>query len=230
MSARRDVQLSMVDGMERPVGPILPSVFQGTNADLMAAVAPLYLTGSVLDVTYGNGDTAGGWWRRFTPEPFTFHDLDLDGVDFRCLPHIDGEFSAVCFDPPYVPAGGGPTNPAADGFRTRFGLEWGEGYRSSDALDALIAGGLAECCRVSSDFVLVKCMEFVSSGRFRDMPTRIINWAAELGMGLHDRIVHHTGPGPGNAGIKTVLRARRHHSYLLVFVPSSAARLTQGES
>ena len=51
---KRDVQLSMVDGMERPLGPVLQSVFTGTNAELMRAVAPLYLTGSVLDVDL--------WW------------------------------------------------------------------------------------------------------------------------------------------------------------------------
>jgi hypothetical protein len=51
----RPVQLSIVEGMERPVGPIPASVQTGTNSDLIAAIAPLYLTGSVLNVTYGEG-------------------------------------------------------------------------------------------------------------------------------------------------------------------------------
>jgi hypothetical protein len=48
---------------DKPVGPILPSVFTGTNADLIAAVAPFYLRGHVLDCTYGKGK----WWNRFRP-------------------------------------------------------------------------------------------------------------------------------------------------------------------
>lgn len=41
----RPVQLGLVDGADKAVGPMLTSVVFGTNADLMAAVAPLYLTG-----------------------------------------------------------------------------------------------------------------------------------------------------------------------------------------
>lgn len=210
----RPVQTSLIEGMERPVGKIPGSVQTGTNADLIATIAPLYLTGSVLDVTYGEG----GWWKRFTPDPFTFHDLHkVDGVDFRALPHEDRSFDAVCFDPPYVPAGGGPTNPSASQFRNRFGLDWGSGYRSEAVLNDLIADGFRECVRVTRAFVLVKCMEFVSSQRFHDMPTDLTIKARALNLTLRDRIVHNTGPGPGGHNIYDVLRCRRHHSYLLVF-------------
>lgn len=226
MSVTRPVQTSLIEGLERPVGPVLTSVFSGSNSDLMEAVAPLYLTGSVLDVTYGNGDTAGGWWKRVTPDPFTFHDLALDGVDFRALPHGAGEFDTVCFDPPYVPAGGGPSNQSADGFRNRFGLDWGDGYRSEAVLGDLIRDGLAECARVARAFVLVKCMEFVSSGQFRDMPTEVTSMARDLGWAKHDVIVHNTGSGPGGHNIWTVKRARRAHSYLLVFAPAGARETT----
>jgi hypothetical protein len=224
MSKVRHVQMSAFPDLQpdKPIGTILPSVFVGTNADLMAAVAPFYLTGSVLDVTYGNGDTAGGWWRRFTPDPFTFHDLALDGIDFRALPHSAGEFDTVCFDPPYVPAGGGPSNTSADGFRERFGLDWGDGYRSESTLAELINAGLTECARVARAYVLVKCMEFVSSSRFHDMPVDIATWANAAGLAKHDTIVHHTGPGPGGHNIFDPKRARRHHSYLLVFTKGTS--------
>jgi hypothetical protein len=219
VTVERDVQLALVDGMERPAGPILRSVFQGSNSDLMAAVAPLYLAGSVLDVTYGNGPTAGGWWKRYRPDPFTFHDIALDGVDFRDLPHADGEFDTVCYDPPYIPAGGAATSAkVASSFRTTFGLTAG---RTASALDALVADGLAECGRVAGRFLLVKCMEFVGSNTFCDMPTDITNMARTLGWVKHDQIVHHTGPGPGGHNIFHVKRARRAHSYLLVFTKES---------
>lgn len=216
----RPVQLSMVEGLERPVGPILKSVFTGQlNADLMAAVAPLYLSGSVLDVTYGQGK----WWDRFTPDPFTFHDLALDGVDFRHLPHPDRSFDTVCFDPPYIPAGGEATSEQVDRrFRSSFGLTAG---RTATELDALIFDGLEECARVARQYLLVKCMEFVGSAAFRDMPTEItMALASGLGFVKHDQIVHFTGPGPGGHNIFTVKRARRVHSYLLVFVRRELAK------
>ncbi len=213
LKAERDVQLSLIEGMDRPVGPILLSVFtRQHNADLIAAVAPLYLTGSVLDPTYGDGM----WWTQFTPSPFTFHDLKVDGVDFTALPHPDQTFDTVVYDPPYVPAGGAATSEQVGRrFREGFGLTAG---RTAAEFDLMVMAGLAECCRVSRRFVLVKCMEFVGSGAFRDMPTDITNRAVELGFVVHDRIVHFAGSGPGGHNIFTVKRARRVHSYLLVFI------------
>lgn len=214
MTVTRDVQLSIIEGMDRPVGRILPSVFSGSNADLMAAVAPLYLTGSVLDVTYGEGK----WWDRFTPDPFTFHDLHkVDGVDFRHLPEADGSVNTVCFDPPYV-LSGGPSSPAMQGseMQNAYGIGFQNGMSGWPALLDLVTAGLTESCRVADRFVLVKCMEFVQA-TFRDMPTEVINHAASLGWQLHDRIVHHTGTGPGGHNIFDVKRARRAHSYLIVF-------------
>lgn len=213
MTVTRPVQTSFMEGMDRPVGPILPSVFHGSNADLMVAVAPLYLSGSVLDMAYGEGK----WWRRFTPDPFTAHDLKTDGVDFTALPHPNGSFDAVCFDPPYVLSGG--TSSAAGnvgGFQNAYGIGLQNGITGWAGLVDLVTAGLTEACRVSRGFVLVKCMEFVQD-RFRDMPTLVTNHAAGLGCPLHDRIVHHTGSGPGGHNIFDVKRARRTHSYLLVF-------------
>lgn len=218
---RRDVQLSMVDGMARPVGPVLLSVFAGTNAELVRAVAPLYLAGSVLDVTYG----AGKWWDAYRPDPFTFHDLAFDGVDFRDLPHDAGAFDAVTFDPPYVLSGGASSPRLGPAFQDRYGI--GErnypvavGANGRARLFALILDGLAESCRVARSWVLVKCMEYAQGGGFHDVPTMVTNRAAELGWVKHDQIVHNTGTGPGGHNIFTVRRARRAHSYLLVFAKS----------
>ncbi len=209
MTVARPVQTSLIKGMERPVGPILPSVFKGSNADLMAAVAPLYLSGSVLDVTYGEGK----WWARFTPDPFTAHDkFKLDGVDFTALPEASGSVATVCFDPPYTISGGIESSTAGD-FLDNYGI----GDRSGADFYLLIGGGLSECCRVAREFVLVKCMEFAQGGKFHDVPTLITTMAASLGWSKHDQIVHHTGPGPGSHNIWDIKRARRHHSYLLVF-------------
>lgn len=218
MSAR-DVQLALVDGMERNVGPVLGSVFTGRrNADLIAAVAPIYLTGSVLDTTYGEGK----WWDRYRPDNFTFGDLKT-GVDFTALPYPDASFDTVCFDPPYVPAGGVRTTGQTEAerrYRDSFGLE----PRSLAELDELIAAGLAECARVTRRFLLVKCMDFVTGGRFVLGHHTVTDRAIELGLQPHDLIVHAAGTGPGGHNITEVKRARRAHSYLLVFTPSRSSR------
>lgn len=228
MTAARDVQTSMFPDLvpDRPQGYIVPSVFTGTNADLMAAIAPMYLDGSVLDVTYGEGK----WWDRFTPDPFTYHDLHkVDGVDFRALPHDDNTFDTVCFDPPYVLSGGESTGKlagrkAGDGFQDRFGIGISRlGHNRTSAFDCLLRDGLAESARVTRRWLLVKCMDFAQGGGltdFKDVPYLMRRWAEDLvdiDLRTHDVIVHHTGSGPGGHNIFTPKRARRHHSYLLVF-------------
>lgn len=212
MNTTRHVEMSLFPDIQpdKPVGKILGSVFEGSNADLMAAIAPFYLTGSVMDCTFGEG----AWWTRFKPEQFVAHDLHkVDGVDFTNLPEADNTYDTVCFDPPYTLSGGISSSTVHDGkFLDRYGI----GEISSTSFYDMIRAGLHESARVSRGFVLVKCMEF-ASGKFHDMPVTIANWATEAGLVKHDTIVHHTGHGPGGHNIFTPKRARRHHSYLLVF-------------
>ncbi len=233
MSVTRAVQASMFPDIQpdKPTGKILPSVFQGTNADLMAAVAPYYLTGSVCDLTYGEGK----WWDRFTPDPFTAHDkYKLDGVDFTDLPETDNTYDTVCFDPPYVISGTHSSDRLGDEFQNRYGiglhnikLARGDTAGTS-AFEEMIVAGLSEAVRVSRDWVLMKCMEFSQGSHvqpwrsFHDIPHLATVTALELGCWKHDQIVHHTGSGPGGHNIFEAKRARRHHSYLLVFRKATA--------
>ena len=216
MTKLRHVQLSAFTDLQpdKPIGYILPSVFRGTNADLMAAVAPYYLTGSVCDLTYGEGK----WWVRFKPDPFVAHDkYKLDGVDFTALPEADNTYDTVCFDPPYAQSGGASSASIADPtFQRRYGIGAQPGAKGSGTLDDLIASGCREACRVSRGWVLVKCMEFADSS-FHDIPHLVTVEARACGFVKHDLIVHHTGSGPGGHNIFDPKRARRHHSYLLVF-------------
>lgn len=214
----RPVELSMFPDVapDRPRGPILGSVQGGTNADIIATVAPIYLAGrSVLDVTYGRGL----WWKRYLPDEFTCHDLDPakgDGVDFRALPEADSSVDVVCFDPPYIPQGGDTTS-TEQGFIQSFGLR----STSRAALWQLMDDGLAECARVAREFVLMKCCDFTNGGAFHLGHVKAIELAARHGLAVHDLIVHHTGSGPGGHNIVRPIRARRHHSYLLVFGATS---------
>lgn len=237
MSTARAVEQSLFPDMapDRPVGPILPSVFTGSNADLMLAVAPYYLTGSVLDVTYGEG----AWWTRYTPTDFTAHDLmKLDGVDFRALPEADDSIDTVCYDPPYVISGTHSSERLGDEFQNRYGIGlhnlpvMQNTAGGTSAFEALIIGGLLESLRVARRWVLVKCMEFsqgnhVPAARsFHDIPHLVTSTALAAGWLKHDQIVHHTGSGPGGHNIFEPKRARRHHSYLIVFTPDRKPRVT----
>lgn len=213
MSTTRAVKQSLFPDMqpEKAIGPILPSVFVGSNAEMIRAAAPLYLQGSVMDCTYGEGK----WWESYRPAVFVGHDLKTDGVDFTALPELDDTYDAVTFDPPYIPQGG--TKDAAIGarFRTGFGLV----QRSESGLWTLIEAGLTECARVVKPmgFVLVKCTDYVNGGSLTFGHVKAMEIADRVGLACHDLIVHHTGSGPGGHNIFIPKRARRHHSYLLVF-------------
>lgn len=208
---QRPLQFALFEGGAKAVGPLVGSVVSGVNADLIAAVAPLYLTGTVLDVTYGRGM----WWRRWRPETLGIHDIALDGVDFRDLPHPDSSWDTVCFDPPYVPRHGADRGiPQRDvDFRARYGLTES---RSSAELEALISAGLEECARVARRWLLVKCCDYVNGRQLHLGHVRVLDLAARLGLRVHDLLILNSGSGPGGGQIVTPLRARRAHSYLVV--------------
>jgi hypothetical protein len=199
---------------DKAAGPIVPSVFVGTNADLVHAVAPMYLTGSVMDCTYGEGK----WWTRYRPADLVAHDFyKLDGVSFTALPEPDGTYDAVVFDPPYIPQGGVDKSTRREAsFLGRFGIDQS---RSEDELWSMIGAGLADTSRVlkRSGYLLVKCMDYVNGGGLTLGHRRVLDAADDLQLHCHDLIIHHTGSGPGGHNIFTPKRARRHHSYLLVF-------------
>jgi hypothetical protein len=223
----RPIQTSLLPDLvpDKPVGPIVPSVFVGDNADLISAVAPLYLTGSVVDLTYGEG----AWWKRFQPDPFVAHDkYKLDGVDFTDLPEDDDTYDTACYDPPYVISGTASSIRLGPDFQNRYGigldnLNLRNTSKGSSTFEAFIIAGLAEAIRVSRGYVLVKCMEFSQGSHvhpslsFHDIPYIVTAAALAMGCVKHDQIVHHTGSGPGGHNIFDVKRARRHHSYLIVF-------------
>lgn len=212
--APRPVQTALMEGCERPVGPMPGSLFLGDNAGLIASIAPLYLTGSVLDVTYGQG----AWWRRFTPSAFAHHDLADDGVDFRALPYEDDAWDTVCFDPPYIPSRAmhtstkrGRTHRLAYGLTER---------RSRTDVETLFAEGLVECARVARRFVLAKCCDYSEGGgSFVLGHVSAIAAGETVGLRVADLIVHgyFNAGGPTNPTMRRVKRTRRTHSYLIVF-------------
>lgn len=196
---------------EKFIGPLPQSVQFGTNADMVHAFRDVYFQHDkrIVDLTYGS---EGGWWKRHRPD-----GLVVSTHDFTNLPYLPGEFDTVCYDPPYVQAGGAPTSLRALDLRDRFGIN--EPKRTEAELFALIIAGASEAARVLAPggFLCLKAMDFTGSARFNDWTYRIHAHLLDQGMVLHDEVIHNAGSGPGGHNIGSPKRARRAHSKLLVF-------------
>lgn len=207
-----------------------------TNAELIADVARLgYLrdTDHVLDPTY----ELGVWWQQWRPEKLTAHYRAQDGSDFRHLPHPDGAFDAVAFDPPYVCPGGRKTS-TIKAMHRRYGMAEGgyedPDFRTPDQLQAIINDGLTEMHRLvrrsqfkkmhrnaPNGIVLVKCKDYIWSGQYFPGAHNTLAHALSLGFVLEDRFEFIGDPGPQptvnpDGTPREQKHARRNHSTLLV--------------
>lgn len=194
--------------------PILAATPWRTNGELIAACADLgYLHRDwpTLDPTWG----AGTWWKVWKPLHLTGHDLDPDkapdgrSTDFRHLPHPDGAFAAVAFDPPYK-LNGTPTHDVDH----RYGVA--EGYTSRADRHQLILDGLTECARVlaAEGILLVKCQDQVNAGRVRWQTDLITQHAHELGLDKIDALLMLGGRKQPDG--RRQVHARRNYSTLLI--------------
>jgi hypothetical protein len=204
-------------------------VFEGSNGKLIATVARLgYLgtpTDTVFDVTYGRGS----FWTVRRPPNLVTNDLFTPGVDmradFRQLPLPHGSVRVLVFDPPYISTGNRETS-SVDDFYDRFGLGEAKGWK---AIRRDIDFGLAECARVLAPggFLLVKCMDYVESGRKVWNTFHVYNEAGRLGLRLVDRFHHHSGGGPQpgdnlDGSPREQKHAREVTSMLLVFTKGTS--------
>ena len=171
------------------------------NGSLIADVAALgYIEGSVYDLTYGGG----GFWTKWLPAEGVAHD----GQNFRSTKWETGHFDTVVFDPPYRLNG----QPSLGAFDSRYGIE--ERTTRRDRM-ALICAGTVEACRISSKWVLVKCMDQVNGGRVRwqtDIVTQLA-WAMEF-----EKVdSFHVRGGMAQPAGRSQEHARRMFSTLLIF-------------
>lgn len=193
-------------------GPVLAATHWQSNADLIVDLVKLgHLRADdlVLDPTYGKGT----WWKKWAPANLCHHDFAADGIDFRDMPYADDRFDVVAFDPPYVSVGGRTTSGIPE-MHDRYGLT--DAPTTPAGVQALINAGLAECARVTSDRILVKCQDYISSGKFFDGTFQTRNRAIELGLVLVDRLVHLTDPRPQPPRDRQV-HARNNLSTMFVF-------------
>lgn len=163
------------------MSPVLAAHPWRTNGDLIADVARLgYLRpdDQVLDATYGRGR----FWTRWKPLELVAHDLKLDGVDFRHLPHPDQSFDVVALDPDYKLNGTPALGDFDDAYGTNVPKRWQD--RIADAL-----AGIPEAARVlrPGGRLLYKTQDQVVSGKIRWLTLDAIALAAKHGLELVDR-------------------------------------------
>lgn len=183
-----------------------------TNAELIAACAELgYLTKQTYtwDATYGEGT----FWKLWRPYRLWRSDIVAAKspmglpIDFTQTNWRDRQFDAVVFDPPYKL--NGTPDPEVD---RRYGVDKPSTWH--DRIE-LMRKGLREACRVSDDWVFVKCQDQVVSGKIRwqtDMMTSCAHWE---GFGKYDRLdMLSYRPQPANRSQK---HSHRNASTLLVF-------------
>jgi hypothetical protein len=164
-----------------------------------------------LDPTYGRG----GWWKRQKPNTLITHDLANDGINFHNLPYNDNHFDAVVYDPPYVATGGRSTTGIPD-FFDRYGLK--NAPRTPIDLQNYINKGLTECDRVltSKGFLLVKCKDYISSGKLWIGTHHTLTHALNINLTLVDRLEYITS-GVVQPANRRQIHARRNLSTLFIF-------------
>lgn len=181
---------------------VLAATRWASNADLIADCASLgYLRADVptLDPTFG----LGNWWTAWRPDVLIAHDLDPakgDGVDFRALPETDHSIGQAVFDPPYQAQGGAATSSIGDHL-----ARYGRGHdlpavntKSPASVQQLIGDGLAELARVlvPQAPLLVKCADYIWSGKLWPGTHLTLTQALDLGFTLTDRLELIGEPGP----------------------------------
>jgi hypothetical protein len=194
--------------------PVL-AVVERDNADLMVDCHRLgYLDGSVLDVTVG---VKAGFWRRWRPADLTTNDV-LPTIsadhhhDATALPFGDASFDSVVFDPPYK-LNGTSTGRGASASDADYGV--GGQYVPARDRHALLLDGTAEALRVARRYVLVKCQDQISSGRYNPQTFLVWDLARSRDADLVD-LLHVVGGRPQPPG-RRQLHAARNYSSLLVF-------------
>ena len=196
-------------------GPVYTLV-HGTNADLVANAARLYLhRGQVIcDVTFGNGV----FWRKVDRTGYRFFGTDITGhpsVDFRKLPYSNGFADHLVLDPPYQ-HGLDHVGAHYDPWRTARQMT------HADIINDLYGGGLREAWRVLKPGGLcwVKCCDEIEAGRQRWSHIEILMMARELGFKDVDLFILHRHGKP-MLREKRQSHARKNHSYLWIFEKGS---------
>lgn len=215
-----------------------------TNAEMIEDVVRLnYIqpTDRVLDMTWGSGV----WWKTYRHRgpfvaicndpvrpgsdilkmPAPAENVVAVTADFRALPDTElfapGSYRVVVLDPPYVSKGGRDTS-TIPRFLAAYGLR--DAASSPRALHAYNVGALREAIRMTAPggYILVKCMDYISSGELQLATHWMLNDALDLGLKCVERWAHVGNPGPQprtnlDGSERRQVHGRYNYSTLFIF-------------
>lgn len=198
-----------------PDGEPVYNCIQGDNADLIAAVARLYLPKGcrVADITYGRGV----FWQRVNLADYQFHKSDkitcpASAHDFRQLPYEAHFFDVVVFDPPYAHGGYSMKSGPCYQLASRAG-----GLPHRDIMESY-ERGMTEADRVlkPGGTLWAKCADEIEHGVQRRGHIEVFQIAQGLGLIDEDFfILMQQGPPVTNG--RRQRHARKNCSFLWVF-------------
>jgi len=204
------------------------STIEGNNAELIAKVCELYLgpDDMVADVTYGKG----AFWKTVGEAQVTATDkysLPPDRqMDFAKLKYVDGQFTIVVFDPPYIHTPGEKYQNNATYNNSETHKDEGSMEKYHKAVVQRYRRGMCEAARVASRMVWVKCQDEVCSGYQWYTHIEVFNIAQSLGLYARDLFVLKQ-KGLPTIQHKQQQHARKNHSYLWVFEKLDTKRQRQ---
>jgi hypothetical protein len=221
--------------------PVLAAAAWPSNAEMIEDVVRLgYIRphDQLVDLTWGRGV----WWKNYHHDPERFWMIANDPKvvpppeaghvfrhhDFHAAPFDGGFADVVAYDPPYVSKGGRSTSTIPD-FNDRYGLS--EAESSPRSLHEYNLGGLREAVRISrpGGIILVKCMDYISSGDLQMATIWMHDDARAMKLKVVDRLIHvgDAGPQPKtnlDGTTRRQVHARSNHSTLWVFAKPGRRR------
>ncbi len=209
------------------------------DAEVFASILGLHVpNGSrIADVTFG----LGAFWKKIPSGRYDIVASDLsakndglfsfmqiaDGVDCRNLPYDDGSFDCIVLDPPYMEGlyRGEQPHMAGSGTHAAFRYAYSNGQTTNggpkwhEAVLDMYAKAGREAYRVlrPDGILIVKCQDEVSANKQRLTHVEIISGYESLGFYTKDLFVVVRRNRAGVTRLKKQERARKNHSYFLVF-------------
>lgn len=207
------------------------SAHVGSNDKVFPEVIDLHIDegATVADVTYGNGT----FWKRVPSRKYDLRATDIDpnkspdteeGVDCRDLPYENNELDCVVLDPPYAEGfyDGDRSNGGESSYwiKNRYANAADGDLTYHEAVLNMYYEAGREADRVLHDDgkLIVKIQDEVSRNEQRLTHIEVTNYYEnELDLVAEDLFVTVRSDTPVSPNIKRQRRARKNHSYFLVF-------------